>query len=160
MANMSDSSSMPIDHQGNRTPEILFLSRVASNGMDLNEARHHKAKVASPQPDLVAVLSAMEAELEAARARIVAVEHKAEAREAQIAVIEWQAQALQAERDAAKRTQVAEREKAQMVVMEALKRTLEALQRAEKAETRIQQAKTLPGVTGWLVRCLTRRVLA
>ncbi|HQT89939.1 MAG TPA: hypothetical protein PK677_15595 [Acidiphilium sp.] len=57
------------------------------------------------------------------------------------------------------RGQVSERERAQLAVAEAQKRTLETLQRAEKAETAIRQAKTLPGMKGRLVRWLAGDVL-
>lgn len=101
----------------------------------------------------------MRAELEAAQSRIAAVELDAEKRRADIEAIERHMQALQAERDAAMRGQVAEREKAQLAVTEAQKRTLEILQRADKAEAAIRQAKALPGIRGRLVRWLAASVL-
>ncbi|MEE3504605.1 hypothetical protein [Acidiphilium acidophilum] len=99
------------------------------------------------------------AELEAARSRIAAIELDAEKRRAEIEAIEQHMQALQAERDAAMRGQVSERERAQIAVTDAQKRTLETLQRAEKAEAAIQRAKTLPGMKGRLVRWLAGDVL-
>ena len=50
-------------------------------------------------------------------------------------------------------------EKAQLAVTEAQKRTLETLQRAEKAETAIRQAKAIPDIKGRLVRWLAGDVL-
>lgn len=99
------------------------------------------------------------AELETARSRIAEVELDAEMRRAEIEAIELHMQALQAERDAAMRGQVAEREKAQLAVTEAQKRTLETLQRAEKAEAAIQRTKALPGIKGRLVRWLAATAL-
>jgi chromosome segregation ATPase len=98
-------------------------------------------------------------ELEAARSRIAAIELDAEKRRAEIEAIERHMQALQAERDAAMRGQVSERERAQIAVTDAQKQTLETLQRAEKAEAAIRQAKTLPGMKGRLVRWLAGDVL-
>lgn len=100
------------------------------------------------------------AELEAARSRIAEFELDAEKRRAEIEAIEQHMQALQAERDAAMRAQVSEREKAQIAVTDAQKRALETLQRAEKAEVAIQRAKTLPGMRGRLVRWLAGNVLS
>lgn len=113
---------------------------------------------------------ALLAELEAARSRIAAVEREAERHRSEI---EEQAEArervFQAERDAARAAEVAEREKVAAIALEAQeatraaqeaqKRTIEALQRAEKAETAIRQAKTLPGIKGRLVRWLAGDVL-
>ncbi len=99
------------------------------------------------------------AELKTARSRIMAVELDAEKRRAEIEAIEQYMRALQAERDAAMRGQVAERENAQVVVTEAQKRTLETLQRAERAEAAIRRAKTMPGIKGRLVRWLAGDVL-
>lgn len=160
MASISGPNPAQIDHQGDRMAEVPILSPAHHHGLGFNVAHNQKEAVTTlPQPDLAAVLSAMEAELEAARARIVAFGQEAEARDAEIEAVEWQAQALQAERDAARRAQMAEREKAEIIVTGALKRTLEAIQRAEKAETMIRQTKVLPGVKGWLVRYLARERL-
>ncbi|MCW8309393.1 hypothetical protein AruPA_20450 [Acidiphilium sp. PA] len=98
-------------------------------------------------------------ELDAARKRIEAVELDAEKLRGEIEATERHMQALRAERDAAMRGQVAEREKAQLAVTEAQKRTLEILQRVDKAEAVIRQAKALPGIRGRLVRWLAGDVL-
>lgn len=111
------------------------------------------------EPDAVDGSAALVAELETARSRIMAVELDAEKRRAEIEAIEQYMRALQAERDAAMRGQVAERENAQVVVTEAQKRTLETLQRAERAEAAIRRAKTMPGIKGRLVRWLAGDVL-
>lgn len=111
------------------------------------------------EPELDGASAELLAELEAARSRIAVVELDAEKRRAEIEAIERHMKALQTERDAAMRGQVTEREKAQLAVTEAQKRTLETLQRAERAETAIRQAKTMPGIKGRLVRWLAGDVL-
>jgi chromosome segregation ATPase len=111
------------------------------------------------EPELDGASVKLLAELEAARSRIAVVELDTEKRRAEIEAIERHMKALQTERDAAMRGQVTEREKAQLAVTEAQKRTLETLQRAEKAEAAIRQAKTMPGIRGRLVRWLAGDVL-
>ena len=119
-----------------------------------------------PDPELMAALDGAKIDLAAAHAEIAA----AKAQIAQIEVTaECQRQALEAERDAAKAAEAAESEKAQATAMEAQaavrtaqeaqERAIEALGRAEKAETTIRQARSLPGVRGRLVRWLAGEVL-
>jgi chromosome segregation ATPase len=119
-----------------------------------------------PDPELSAALDAAKSDLAAAHAEI-------EAAKAQIAQVEMtaerQRQALEADRDAARAAEATEREKTQATAMEAQaaartaqeaqERATEALGRAEKAETAIQQARSLPGVKGRLVRWLAGEVL-
>ena len=95
------------------------------------------------------------AELEAARARVVAAEQEAAQRLAE-------SEALQAERDTAKAAEVAEREKAQAAAtaaQEANGQAKEALGRAKKAEAAIRKVKNLPGLKGRLVRWLAGDML-
>lgn len=98
---------------------------------------------------------AVVAELESSRARIAEIEREATA-------AERLRRELAAERDAARAAEVIEREKVAAITLEAQeaqKRVTEALQRAEKAETAIRQAKALPGIKGRLVRWLVGDVL-
>lgn len=114
------------------------------------------------EPDETHAIPEAVAELEAAKARIMQVEQESEAGKRQ-------RQALEAERDAARAAEAAAREKAQVTAteaqaaastaQEAQKRATEALGRAEKAETAIQQARSLPGVRGRLMRWLAGDVL-
>ena len=102
---------------------------------------------------------------------------------ARLAAIEQQRWALAADRDAARAAEAAALEAARLAVAEghrtaqiaqeaqdraetahqraekARERVTEALQRAEKAEAAIQQAKSLPGLKGRLVRFLAGDVL-
>jgi DNA repair exonuclease SbcCD ATPase subunit len=121
-----------------------------------------------PEPD--GTPTDMVAELEAARKRIAEMERQAEARR----IITSEAtkrrnQTMEAELDAARAAVETEREKARETAVEAQEaaraaqeakeRTTEALQRAEKAEAAIRQAKTMPGIRGRLVRWLAGDVL-
>lgn len=102
------------------------------------------------------------AELDAARSRITAVEREAEQRRAEIEAEKRQRQTLEAERDAARAGEVAGLAKVQETTSEAMKAARaaqDALRRAEKAETIIRQAKSLPGLKGRLVRWLAGNVL-
>lgn len=114
-------------------------------------------------PDVVA-------ELEAARKRIAEMERQAEAsRIITSEATKRRNQVMEAELDAARAAEEAERKKARETVLEAREaaraaqeaqgRVAEALQRAEKAETVIRQAKSLPGLKGRLVRWLAGDVL-
>ena len=106
------------------------------------------------------------AELDAAKAQI---ERQAEAQRIEIEAEKRQRQVLEVERDAARKAEAAEREKAHATAKEARAATRtareaqeqarEALRRAEKAETAIRHAKALPGVRGRLVRWLVGDVL-
>jgi multidrug efflux pump subunit AcrA (membrane-fusion protein) len=102
-------------------------------------------------------------ELEVTRKRIAEIERQAEARRIITAeAVERQTQLLKAERDAARVAETTEREKALAAVtaaQEAQGRATEALLRAERAETAIRQAKTIPGIRGRLVRLLAGDVL-
>jgi hypothetical protein len=140
-------------------PIVRDLSRMVLAGQPIRQAMRLLGGTNEPEPDSDRASVELRAELEAAQSRIAAVELDAEKRRADIEVIERHMQALQAERDAAMRGQVAEREKAQLAVTEAQKRTLEILQRADKAEAAIRQAKALPGIRGRLVRWLAASVL-
>ena len=96
--------------------------------------------------------SALIAELEAAKARITEIERQAEARRVIMAdAVQRQRLTLETEREKAQ----ASADEAQ----EANARATKALQRAEKAETVIQQTKALPGLKGRLVRWLAGDVL-
>jgi multidrug efflux pump subunit AcrA (membrane-fusion protein) len=116
------------------------------------------------EPDNAYAVPEMVAELEAAKVRIMQIEHEAEAQRLEIEAEKRQRQALEAERDAARAAETAEREKAQATAteaqaaartaQEAQERATEALGQAEKAETTIRQARSLPGVRGRLVRWL------
>jgi hypothetical protein len=102
------------------------------------------------EPDRVSV--EVLAELETAKVRIGEIEVEAE----------HQRRVLEAERDAARAAEANEREKGQVAIQAAKtdqERATEALRRAEKAETTIQQAKSLPGLKGRLVRWLAGDVL-
>lgn len=125
--------------------------------MDPRAAMRAAGGANEPEPDSAS--AELLADLATARSRIAAVELDAEKQRTEIAAIELHMQALQAERDAAMRGQVAEREKAQLAVTEAQTRTLETLQRAEKAEAAIQRTKALPGIKGRLVRWLAATAL-
>jgi len=109
-------------------------------------------------------------ELEIARDRIAEVERDASMRRAEIeALAEARERALQAELDAARAVEAEGRAKidvatveakeAARAAQEAQERTIEALRRAEQAETTIRQAKTMPGIKGRLVRWLAGDVL-
>jgi chromosome segregation ATPase len=103
------------------------------------------------------------AELQAAHARIEAIERAAAERQAEIeAAAERQRQALEARLDAAKASEVAAQEEARWLAAEgrtaarltreAQERVREVLERAEKAESTIRRAKSLPGLRGRLMR--------
>lgn len=108
------------------------------------------------EPEEAEALSVLAAELEAAKRQITQIEMTAKR----------QRQALEAERDAFR---AAECEKAQAAATEAeaaaktaqaaQERATEALGRAERAETAIQQARSLPGIRGCLVRWLAGNML-
>ena len=105
-------------------------------------------------------------ELEAMKSQM---NQTAEMRRLEIEAEKHQRQALEAERDAARVAEAAEREKAQATAteaqaaartaQEAQERATEVLGRAEKAEMVIRQVRSLPGVSGRLVRWLAGDVL-
>lgn len=117
----------------------------------------------SNEPEADGAAAGLLAELEAARNRIAEMERQAEARRVIVAqAVERRSQTLEAERDAARAAETAEREKALAAVttaQEAEFQAKEASRRAKKAETAIRQAKALPGLKGRLVRWLAGDVL-
>lgn len=102
-------------------------------------------------------------------AELARVNEKFKAREQALQDAQAAQERLKAERDAARAAVAAEREKAEataaevqaaaIAAQEAQGRATEALDRAEKAEAVIQQARSLPGVRGRLVRWLAGDVL-
>lgn len=99
------------------------------------------------------------AELEAAKARVAEIERQAEARRVIMAdAAERQRQALEVEQEKAQAS-ADEAQRAARAAQEADERATEALQRAEKAEIIIQQARSLPGLKGRLVRWLAGDLL-
>ena len=147
------------------------------------EALARGANSLPPDPEQADALEA--AQIEAGRARAAEAEAQAalvqakehgqilaaqlDATRAEIEAEKRRRLVLEAERDAAKAAEAAEREKVKATVMEAQaaartaqeaqEQATEALGRAEKAETAIRQAKTMPGIKGRLVRWLTGDVL-
>jgi hypothetical protein len=114
------------------------------------------------EPDPAQASPELVAELEAARARTEAVEREVERWQAEIEEAGQREQALRAERDAASAAEATERDKTHAATQDAQKRTREAseaIRRAEKAETTIRQAKSLPGLKGRLMRWLAGDVL-
>lgn len=108
------------------------------------------------EPELGDSAPALIAELDEARKRIAEIERQAEARRAITAqAAERHRQMLEAERDAARAAEAAERQKVQAIAMEAL----QAQERVGRAETVILQVKTLPGIKGRLLRWLAGGVL-
>jgi chromosome segregation ATPase len=147
------------------------------------EALARGANSLPPDPEQAAALEATRIEADRARAAeadaqaalVQAKEHgqvltaQLDATRAEIEAEKRQRQALEAERDAARAAEAAEREKAQAtateaqaaarIAQDAQEQATEALGRAEKAETVIRQARSLPGLRGRLVRWLARDAL-
>ena len=121
------------------------------------------------EPEQHEPVAALLTELEAARSRIMEIEGKAEQRQIEVEALESREMALRAERDAARAAEAEGRTKIDAVTIEATEaakvaeeaqgRATEALRRAERAETAIRQAKTMPGIRGRLVRWLAGDVL-
>jgi chromosome segregation ATPase len=103
------------------------------------------------------------AELDATRNRIAKIEQEAAERRAEIeALAATRERALRAERDAAKAAEAEMQSKsneATKAAQEERDRAIEAVGRAERAETAIRQAKTMPGIRGRLVRWLAGDLL-
>jgi hypothetical protein len=102
-----------------------------SYARDVLKAFASGANSLPPDPEIAAELAAAQTKIEQIEAEVVR----------QIAILE------------------AEREAARMSEAKAQERATEALMRAEKAETTIRQARSLPGVRGRLVRWLAGDVL-
>ncbi len=103
-----------------------------------------------PDPELAATLDAARLALSDAQAVIVE-------RDGLLRASVERAQQLQAERDAARATEAAMQSETQEAVRAAQEergRATEAVERAEKAEAAIRQAKAMPGVKGRLIRWL------
>jgi hypothetical protein len=78
---------------------------------------------------------------------------------AELAAAQIKIEQIEAEAVRQKAILEAEREAARMSEAKAQEQAKEALGRAEKAETAIRQARSLPGVRGRLVRWLARDAL-
>ncbi|HQT90347.1 MAG TPA: hypothetical protein PK677_17745 [Acidiphilium sp.] len=148
---------------------VRDLSRRVLDGQPIRQAMRVLSGVNEPETDASPV--ELLVELDAARNRIAEVEREAEKRRVEIEERDELLRAahdravhLQAERDAARAAEVEGRAKIDAVTVEAKEaataaqeaqgRATEALQRAVKAETAFRQAKTMPGIKGWLVRWL------
>lgn len=99
-------------------------------------------------PDLIA-------ELDAAKARIAEIEREAAARRTEIEAAERQRQALEAERDAARASEVEAREKVAAgarLVLEAQEQAIEAKREVGRAWAPVRRLKRMSGLRGRLAR--------
>lgn len=145
-------------------------SRLMTSEDDPMEPRAAFRRVGrANEPDETHIAPELRADLEAAKARVAQVEREAESRRAEIEAKAQRERQLQAELDAARAAVAAEHEKTEataaevqvavIAAQEAQGRVTEALDRAAKAEAAIQQARSLPGLKGRLVRWLAGNAL-